>query len=360
MSTASDLGYVGIGTLASQKGAHFATATQSILSVSNNSASALAIVQSLQSLASTPASNGSSNNSTTWSNSLVPYLEYWDGKIMAQPQNFSVYIIFYGNWSVYQKYLVRNFIDSLEPARASAANEHTVENWWKITTAYYHNAQNQSVTNQVVLKGIYSDNYSRAPLGTAVDPLQNSDIMKIVVGSLKQSFGTPDNRGVYLVLTSPDVYVNSFCTSACGYHSSFRYNNLVIAYAHVGNAETQCPIQCTYKYMNFMWIPPNGDLGVDGMMTWLGHELTEVATNPFQSRTRKPGWVVAQSTVENGDICAWDFGLIKVAKGGTHVGSEYTLIGQQRMAFMVQRNFNLQLKKCVTIGNGQPDPPQSY
>ena len=360
MSTASDLGYVGIGALASQRGAYLNTAAQSILSISNNNASARTLVRSLQSLASMPASNGSSSNGSSISSAawtaLVPYLQFWDGEIMAQPQNFSVYLIFYGTWGVYQKYLVRNFIDSLGPASGSAANEHTVQNWWKITTSNYQDGLDQNVTNQVLLKGVHADNYSRAPLGSsALNPLQNLDIRRIVSQSLRQSFETPDNRGVYLVLTSPDVHVNSFCTSACGYHSSFRYNNMPIAYAHVGNAETQCPTQCTYKHVNDRWVPPNGDLGVDGMMTWLAHVLTEVATNPFQSHNREPGWVVAQSTVENGDLCVWDFGLVKTATGG----AEYTLIGRQQMAFLVQRNFNVQLRLCVTVGNGLPDPPQS-
>ena len=61
-----------------------------------------------------------------------------------------------------------------------------------------------------------------------------------------------------------------------------------IAYAWVGNSETQCPGQCAWPFHQPIYGPqspplvaPNGDVGVDGMIINLATVLAGAVTNPF-------------------------------------------------------------------------------
>ena len=46
------------------------------------------------------------------------------------------------------------------------------------------------------------------------------------------------------------------------------------SFGFIGNPGVQCPKACLANYA------PNGDYGVDAMISILGHELTEVTTDP--------------------------------------------------------------------------------
>ncbi|GKD05849.1 EXORDIUM-like protein 2 [Tanacetum coccineum] len=61
-----------------------------------------------------------------------------------------------------------------------------------------------------------------------------------------------------------------------------------VAYAWVGNSETQCPGQCAWPFHQPIYGPqspplvaPNGDVGVDGMIINLATVLAGAVTNPF-------------------------------------------------------------------------------
>ncbi|KAE8654122.1 Protein EXORDIUM-like 3 [Hibiscus syriacus] len=96
--------------------------------------------------------------------------------------------------------------------------------------------------------------------------------------------------GLYLLLTSADVDVQNFCNQICGFHSLtwktiMRYTLL---YAWVGNSAKLCPQTCAFPFSVPEYIPgfkalkpPNSDVGVDGMISFIGHELAELATDPL-------------------------------------------------------------------------------
>ncbi|GAY32613.1 hypothetical protein CUMW_281330 [Citrus unshiu] len=76
--------------------------------------------------------------------------------------------------------------------------------------------------------------------------------------------------GLYLLLTSTDVYVQDFCGQVCGFHY-FTFPSMVgytLPYAWVGNSAKLCPGVCAYPFAVPQYMPglkavksPNGDVG---------------------------------------------------------------------------------------------------
>ena len=55
---------------------------------------------------------------------------------------------------------------------------------------------------------------------------------------------------------------------------------------------------------------PNGDFGVDSMISVLAHELAETGSDPLLN-----AWYDSAGN-ENGDKCAWNFGTLSTAANG--------------------------------------------
>jgi hypothetical protein len=54
---------------------------------------------------------------------------------------------------------------------------------------------------------------------------QRSDIALLVRGALGQKLFPTDAKGIYIVLTAADVYVERFCMDSCGFHDSIPITN---------------------------------------------------------------------------------------------------------------------------------------
>ena len=67
-------------------------------------------------------------------------------------------------------------------------------------------------------------------------------------------------------------------------------------YSFIGNAGTQCPVSCSSQ-QNL-----NGDIGVDGMIDGIGHEMIEASTDP-----QGTAWF-SSSGAEAADLCSYNFG----------------------------------------------------
>ncbi|KAF0933085.1 hypothetical protein E2562_013828 [Oryza meyeriana var. granulata] len=188
----------------------------------------------------------------------------------------AVNLIWYGNFSAPQRAVITDFVSSLSTAPAPQPQpEPSVTSWFKTAQKYYANSKARfpalSLGSHVV-----DQSYS---LGKQ---LKEKDIVRLAAR------GSP-SRAINLVLTADDVAVDGFCMSRCGTHgASPRSRAGRFAYVWVGNPATQCPGHCAWPYHQPVYgpqaaplTPPNGDVGVDGMVISLASMIVGTVTNPF-------------------------------------------------------------------------------
>lgn len=210
-------------------------------------------------------------------------LPYHNGPILSGSQPLSVYVTWYGTFTDAQKAIVTDFFASFSESNAVHPS---VASWWKLTQGY-KDSKNAVPSSVVKLVAQTDNNYS---LGKT---LKTADIETLVTNSLA-TFPT-DPEGIYFVFTAEDVYVDGFCMNTCASHSftsaAAATKNLMLPYSWVGNSAKQCPGQCAWPYALPQYgpqnakalIPPNGDVGIDGMIINVGSMLAGTATDPFNN-----------------------------------------------------------------------------
>jgi hypothetical protein len=167
--------------------------------------------------------------------------------------------------------------------------------------------------------------------GASKKPLSDNDIKTLVVNAINSGkLGPADANGVYFVLTSSDIAKSGFCTQYCGWHTYATVQGTAVKYSFVGNAN-RCLNACSAQT-----ISPNGNAGVDGMVSVIAHELEEATTDPQLN-----AWYDS-SGAENADKCAWTFGQKLTVDGN---GAYYNMtIGSRN--YLIQRNLSASDNKC--------------
>lgn len=227
------------------------------------------------------------------------------GQVITTP---TVYIIWYGNWAQ------SNGTDT-------AAGQKIVTDFFSAVGGSPYYKMNSTytgsgITGNVVYGGATSVAY---PYGAS---LSDATIQTIVSNAITGGALPNDANGIYFVLTSSDVTASSgFCTQYCGWHSWGTINGSNHRFAFVGNA-ARCITSCAAQS-----IGPNGNAGVDGMVSVLAHELEEAATDP-DGKT----WY-AKTGYENGDDCAWTFGTSTLGSNGAYYN---VTLGSRN--YLIQRN----------------------
>ena len=180
------------------------------------------------------------------------------------------------------------------------------------------------------------------------------------VPGISGSLPADSSGGLYLVLTGEEVQMQDFCSSACGFHY-FTFASIVghtLPYAWVGDSGKQCPGTCAYpfavpSYMNGFVKPqksPNGDAGLDGLISIMAHELAEIASNPFIN-----SWYAGDTPAapnEIGDLCE---GIYGPGAGGSYsglllkskTGATFNLNGANGKEFLVQWLWDPNANKCI-------------
>lgn len=224
---------------------------------------------------------------TAGSTGATTPITYHGGPVMGGTTN--VYVIWYGNWNQLNgtdtpggQAIVRDFFNAIGGSPYMAVN----------------NTYSTGTTAATLLTGIVNaageatDKYSQ---GTK---LSDSKIKLIVQSAIpKLNGGVADPKAVYFVLTSSDVTVTSgFCTRYCGWHTYGTISGTNVKYSFVGNA-ARCLNSCAPQSTS-----PNGNPGVDGMLSVIAHELVETISDPNLN-----AWYDS-SGAENADKCAWTFG----------------------------------------------------
>ncbi|XP_078445808.1 protein EXORDIUM-like 5 [Wolffia australiana] len=271
------------------------------------------------------------------SSSLVQ-LRYHMGPVLTSPIN--IYLIWYGKWSAAGQSTIRGFLRSLSDPTATAPSVHQ---WWA-TAALYTDQTGHNITRTITVAREVSD-----PGQTLGSDLTRLDIQRVIATAVASHHLPVDNRnGIYLVLTAPEVKVQDFCRAVCGFHY-FTFNSIVghtLPYAWVGNSGLQCPQQCAYPFAVPAYMtgtvplaPPNGDVGVDGMVSVIGHELAELSSNPLVN-----AWYAGEdptAPTEIADLCEGIYGSgggggymgqVRAAPGG----AKFNVNGSGGRRFLVQ------------------------
>jgi len=246
--------------------------------------------------------------------SLSPIINHGGG-VMVTP---TVYLIWYGNWNQANnsdtpagQQLVRDFVYGLNNSA-----------YFQINTTY-------SGPSGTVLFGAETTD-----TGSQGNSLSDNKIRTIVSNAITSGRLPLNVNGVYFVLTSSNIAKSGFCTQYCGWHTYTTISGTAVKYSFVGNAN-RCLSSCAAQTVG-----PNGNAGVDGMLSVLAHELEESTTDP-----KLNAWYDA-SGAENADKCAWTFGqtLTQNSSGAYYNMTLPTTSGSRN--YLIQRNLAATDNKC--------------
>jgi hypothetical protein len=251
--------------------------------------------------------------------SVTPLISNHGGPVIATP---TVYVVWYGNWNRANgtdtpagQQIIRDFLQSVGGSP-----------YFGINASYVPSSS--TITGNVVWGGEATDTGSK---GTS---LSDSAVSSIVTSAIKGGKLPYNSSGIYFVLTSSDVNeASGFCTKYCGWHTASTLSGKGrLRYSFVGNA-ARCITSCAIQTVG-----PNGNAGVDGMISVIAHELEETTTDPDLN-----AWYDS-SGAENGDKCAWTFGTTSLLPNGAYYNMT---LGSRN--YLIQRNLKIVsgLNYCV-------------
>ncbi|GMH18342.1 hypothetical protein Nepgr_020183 [Nepenthes gracilis] len=278
------------------------------------------------------------------------HLKYHMGPVLTA--DISVHILWYGTWRTSQKHIIREFINSIS---SSSAPPPSVSGWWR-TVRLYTDQTGANISSTVRLGAEKNDRFYSH--GKSLTRLSVQSVLKSAVTAATKPLPISPQGGLYLLLTAPDVYVEDFCGQVCGFHY-FTFPSIVgytLPYAWVGNSAKLCPGVCAYPFQVPDYIPglkplksPNGDVGVDGMISVIGHEIAELATNPLVN-----AWYAGPDPIDPVEIADLCEGIYGTGGGGSYMGqllagydgATYNMNGIRRK-FLVQWVWNHVLNYCT-------------
>ncbi|KAK6150218.1 hypothetical protein DH2020_017743 [Rehmannia glutinosa] len=275
-------------------------------------------------------------------------LKYHMGPVLTSPIN--LYIIWYGQWDPKHQSTITDFISSF----SSPAPYPSVSDWWR-TVSLYTDQTGSNITKSINLSGEFHDiKYSEGKYLTRLS------IQSVIKTAVTTALPLNYRNGLYLVLTSADVAVQEFCRAVCGFHY-FTFPSVVgvtVPYAWVGYSGSQCPGMCAYPFgwdkysggrRNGIMGAPNVDVGTDGMISVIAHEIAEVSSNPLIN-----AWYAGDDPTAPTEIADLCLGVYGSGGGGGYVGvvdrdswgNGYNLNGVKGRKFLVQWVWNPVRRRC--------------
>lgn len=277
------------------------------------------------------------------------HLRYHMGPVLSSP--IKLYLIWYGRWAISQQSTIRDFLLSISDTTVPSPS---VSEWWS-TVSLYADQTGANVSRSISIAGeSFNPSLSR---GAALTRLS---MQQVIADSIRTGLPADHRNGVYLVLTAAGVDVQDFCRAVCGFHY-FTFPSMVghtMPYAWIGYSGRQCPDVCAYPfavpaYMGRSTVamrPPNGDIGVDGMLSVIAHELAELSTNPLVN-----AWYAGDdptAPTEIGDLCEGVYGS---GGGGGYTGQvatdvsgrRFNLNGRKGRKFLIQWVWSPLLGACA-------------
>eukprot|EP00252_Welwitschia_mirabilis_P027885 TRINITY_DN976_c0_g1_i1.p1 TRINITY_DN976_c0_g1~~TRINITY_DN976_c0_g1_i1.p1 ORF type:complete len:336 (+),score=24.70 TRINITY_DN976_c0_g1_i1:623-1630(+) len=277
-------------------------------------------------------------------------MKYHMGPVLTSAIN--VHPIWYGTWNLKEKRIISEFLQSISSSTLSPS----VSEWWQ-TVQLYTDQTGANISKNIVIANEFHDYYSQ---GKSLTRLTVQKVIGNAINAKKNPLPVDHKSGLYLLLTSSDVQVQDFCRAVCGFHY-FTFPSIVgytLPYAWVGHSGKQCPEVCAYPFAvpSYMsgsgmkpLVPPNGDVGVDGMISVIGHELAELSSNPLIN-----AWYAGEdptAPTEIADLCE---GVYGTGAGGGYTGqvltdkfgSSYNVNGMRRR-FLVQWIWSTSKNACA-------------
>ncbi|CAA0840477.1 Protein EXORDIUM [Striga hermonthica] len=240
-------------------------------------------------------------------------LRYHKGALLRG--KIAVNLIWYGKFTPSQRAIVADFITSVSDP---SGNQQSVGAWWRTVEKYYHLAGRPNSLSIRLGRQILDEDYS---LGKS---LSDKHIVQLA------SRGDHSNS-VNVILTASDVTVNGFCLNRCGTHGS------------------SSP---TYGPQSPPLVPPNNDVGLDGIVMSLSGLLAGTATNPFGNGYYQGS---AEAPLEAASACPGVYG--KGAYPGyagdllvdPTTGASYNAHGANGRKYLLPAIYDPTTSKCSTL-----------
>ncbi|KXS09825.1 hypothetical protein M427DRAFT_63480 [Gonapodya prolifera JEL478] len=285
-----------------------------------------------------------------------PTIQYTPGR-RSMTADMTVYIVFYGNWPASDQAIVKDFISGLDTSP-----------FWDIASKYY-NYENTTygpsvqrhVTRSIKLGATTTDpSYSMGKtLNSATSP-NYDDVLLTIQSHIRKGDLPVDTNGIYLLLTDPQVTEGNACLQYCGWHTSALSNQLDakrrgittgldfdspdFIYSWVGNPNACGPNGLLNCGFHNTFISPNGNPGVDSMLSPIAHEISEASSNPDTDPTTTAWNDLPDGTndgEENSDNCAYTYGAAHLDFLGYWYNNEWN--GRK---FLIQQNWDPVKQLC--------------
>ena len=226
-------------------------------------------------------------------------INYHGGPIMTGTNH--IYVVYYGSFLSTTTDIIDTFIEHLGGSGAFNVN----------TT--YHDRKHRYVRNSLAYSRVADAYYDYYSMGRSLDEAFDLEELSSVLGA---GYLPTDERGIYIMIFSPDVQVPD--GAYCGYHDR---SGKVVSGKDIKYAVIPDPSSKQYACSGNVAIyhernSPNGDIGADSVCDTLIHEISETVTDPdYNAWWGKRG--------ENGDLCNYVYGSTFLAPNGTHANQTF-------------------------------------
>ena len=230
-------------------------------------------------------------------------IAYHDGPVMTGSMN--VYFIWYGCWtcpgSNYSdtEYLLVGFVGSLGGSAYA-----------RILTTYPEPPSGTAPSGGIAYSGAaYDAAYSHGAALTMTD-------VEDVIGDMILGSQLPfDQRGLYIVLASPDVALPGLEVRTCHYHGQAEVAGARVTYGALNNPRRLIPGMCGPMASDAQ--SPNDNWVADTFVSMLAHEINGIVTNPTGL-----GWYDRYG-LEAPDKCAGTYGPTYTTANGARANLNF-------------------------------------